>query len=88
MGFSAWAELYSKEDAVVVEALRNAGAIVYCKTTLPLVGMVGLYPLTIPEIHLTLLNRCWKPPPAFSVAPLTLTILACPVAGLLVEKER
>ncbi|KAI1618724.1 amidase signature domain-containing protein [Exophiala viscosa] len=40
MGFSAWAELYSKEDAVVVGALRNAGAVVYCKTTLPLVGMM------------------------------------------------
>lgn len=40
MGFSAYADLVSKEDAVTVEALRNAGAIVYCKTTMPLIGMV------------------------------------------------
>jgi amidase len=38
-GFVAWADHVDTEDAVVVSALRDAGAIIYLKTTMPQTGM-------------------------------------------------
>jgi amidase len=40
LGFVALAENVSESDAVAVQSLREAGAIVYCKTTMPQTGMV------------------------------------------------
>jgi amidase len=44
LGFVALARLVSETDAVAVQSLREAGAIVYCKTTMPQTGMVRLCP--------------------------------------------
>lgn len=41
LGLVALVNQVSKTDAVAVQSLRDAGAIVYCKTTMPQTGMVG-----------------------------------------------
>ena len=40
LGFVALADRVSDEDAIVVQTLREAGAVVYVKTTMPQTGMV------------------------------------------------
>jgi Asp-tRNA(Asn)/Glu-tRNA(Gln) amidotransferase A subunit family amidase len=42
IGLAAFADSKSDSDAIVVRALRKAGAIVYCKTTMPQTGMVTI----------------------------------------------
>lgn len=39
LGYCAWADNKPDEDAVFVEALKKAGAIVFVKTTMPVTGM-------------------------------------------------
>ncbi|KAM0545381.1 hypothetical protein ACHAPJ_011365 [Fusarium lateritium] len=39
IGFVDWAERTSSNDAVIVQSLRKAGAVVYVKTTMPQTGM-------------------------------------------------
>lgn len=39
LGYCCWAENIPDEDAVFVKALKNAGAIVFVKTTMPVTGM-------------------------------------------------
>ncbi|KAF2014673.1 putative general amidase [Aaosphaeria arxii CBS 175.79] len=39
MGYVSWADNVSADDAVVVETLRKAGAVIYLKTTMPQTGM-------------------------------------------------
>lgn len=41
MGAVAMANSVSEKDAIAVQSLREAGAIVYCKTTMPQSGMVS-----------------------------------------------
>ncbi len=43
LGFVALADHVSETDAVAVQSLREAGAIVYCKTTMPQTGMVRFF---------------------------------------------
>lgn len=50
MGFVAWAGRSSELDAPIVEALRQAGAVIYVKTTMPQSGMVYLQ-LYVTERH-------------------------------------
>lgn len=40
MGYVSWADSVSDEDAVIVESLRNAGAVIFVETTMPQSGMV------------------------------------------------
>jgi amidase len=44
IGFVALANRRSNTDAVAVQSLREAGAVVYCKTTMPQTGMVLIVP--------------------------------------------
>ncbi|KAH8173611.1 amidase domain-containing protein [Sarocladium implicatum] len=39
LGYCSWADNIASEDAVFVQALRNAGAIIFVKTTMPVTGM-------------------------------------------------
>lgn len=39
MGYVSWADKIATEDAVAVDTLRRAGAIIYAKTTMPQSGM-------------------------------------------------
>jgi amidase len=39
LGYCSWADNVPSEDAVFVQALRNAGAIIFVKTTMPVTGM-------------------------------------------------
>lgn len=39
MGYVSWADKIAAEDAVTVDTLRRAGAIIYAKTTMPQSGM-------------------------------------------------
>lgn len=41
IGFATWSDRKSTEDAVVVDIMRKAGAIVYVKTTMPQTGMAS-----------------------------------------------
>lgn len=41
IGFASWSEKVSTHDAVVVQILKKAGAVIYVKTTMPQTGMVG-----------------------------------------------
>lgn len=40
IGFAVWGECKSDNDALMVQTLRKAGAVVYVKTTMPQTGMV------------------------------------------------
>jgi Asp-tRNA(Asn)/Glu-tRNA(Gln) amidotransferase A subunit family amidase len=40
LGIAALADAISENDALAVKSLGKAGAIVYCKTTMPQTGMV------------------------------------------------
>jgi amidase len=40
LGLVGFADTTSKGDAVAVQSLREAGAVVYVKTTMPQTGMV------------------------------------------------
>jgi amidase len=40
IGYCAWADKIATEDAVLVSALKKAGAIVFVKTTMPVTGMI------------------------------------------------
>lgn len=42
LGLVSLANKVSEKDAVAVQSLREAGAVVYCKTTMPQTGMVHL----------------------------------------------
>jgi amidase len=44
-GYVSWADRVADCDAVVIEALREAGAIVFVKTTMPQTGLVNGFPL-------------------------------------------
>lgn len=41
MGYVSWADRIAEEDAAVVSTLRQAGAVLYVKTTMPQSGMVS-----------------------------------------------
>ena len=45
-GYVSWAERIAESDAVVVQALREAGAIIFVKTTMPQTGLVRLYTIS------------------------------------------
>jgi amidase len=42
IGFVALANTVSEQDARAVQTLRQAGAVVYVKTTMPQTGMVNI----------------------------------------------
>jgi len=44
IGFVALANRTSDTDAIAVQSLRQTGAVVYCKTTMPKTGMVLIAP--------------------------------------------
>jgi amidase len=44
IGLVAHANKVGDKDAIVVQTLREAGAVVYVKTTMPQTGMVRLIP--------------------------------------------
>jgi len=42
-GYVSWADRVAESDAVAVQALREAGAIIFVKTTMPQTGLVRSY---------------------------------------------
>ena len=40
MGFVSWYDIIAEKDSSLVRILRNAGAVFYCKTTMPQTGMM------------------------------------------------
>jgi amidase len=44
-GYVSWVDRVADSDALVVQALREAGAILYVKTTMPQTGLVSRRPL-------------------------------------------
>jgi Asp-tRNA(Asn)/Glu-tRNA(Gln) amidotransferase A subunit family amidase len=68
LGLIDFADTVSRDDAICVQSLRAAGAIVYVKTTMPQTGMV-LTTLLLPRINPANLLRLWKRLLNSSVAP-------------------
>ena len=40
-GYVSWADRVADSDALIVQALRGAGAVLYVKTTMPQTGLVS-----------------------------------------------
>jgi Asp-tRNA(Asn)/Glu-tRNA(Gln) amidotransferase A subunit family amidase len=51
VGFVSWANDPAKYDATIVEVLRDAGAVLYCKTNVP----TAMY---VPQYRYDILNNC------------------------------
>jgi Asp-tRNA(Asn)/Glu-tRNA(Gln) amidotransferase A subunit family amidase len=51
IGYIAWADKVASEDAVIIDALRCAGAVIYVKTTAAQSAMVYLFltPRLVPK---------------------------------------
>ncbi len=67
LGSIALADNVSQKDAIAVQALRKAGAVVYVKTTMPQTGMVCFLPERMDsqdsQNSQTLTHRPLKPRP-------------------------
>lgn len=68
LGYCSLAENRPEEDAVLVKALKAAGAIVFVKTTMPVTGMVFILP-TYSDVVINSSRRLWRQQVISSAGP-------------------